>query len=61
VPVRSHPKLEPITVNVTPSIRVELERIANREILSLSDVVRRACRFEIERSAERDEEQRDGR
>lgn len=58
--VRSHPKLEPITVNVTPSIRVELERIANREVRSLSDVVRRACRFEIARSAERDEARGDG-
>jgi hypothetical protein len=55
VPARSHPKLEPITVNVTPSIRDGLEKIADREVLSLSDVVRRACRFEIERSADRDE------
>jgi hypothetical protein len=46
---RSPSKLTPLTVNVTPPIRDGLQRIAEREVLSLSDVVRRACRAEIER------------
>jgi hypothetical protein len=42
-------KLTPLTVNVTPPIRAGLERIADREVLSLSDVARRAFLAEIER------------
>jgi hypothetical protein len=47
----------PLTINVTTPIRDELQRIADREVLSQSDVVRRACLNEIER--DRDEAARD--
>jgi hypothetical protein len=46
---RSHPKLQPLTVNVTDPIRDGLQKIPDREVLSLSDVVRRACLAELER------------
>lgn len=48
-PDRSHPKFQPLTINVTDPIRDGLQKIADREVLSLSDVVRRACLAEIER------------
>jgi hypothetical protein len=50
-PDSSHPKFQPLTVNVTDPIRDGLQKIADREILSLSDVVRRACLAEIKRRA----------
>ena len=48
-PDRSQPKFQPLTINLTDPIRDGLQKIADREVLSLSDVVRRACRAEIER------------
>ena len=45
-------KLTPLTINVTGPIRAGLQAIAEREVLSLSDVVRRACLAEIERDRE---------
>jgi hypothetical protein len=46
---RPNPRLSPLTVNVTPAIRAGLEKVADREVLSLSDVARRAFREEIAR------------
>jgi len=51
---RSHPKFAPLTVNVTDPIRTGLQQIADREVLSLSDVARRAFVKEIERQREED-------
>jgi hypothetical protein len=56
---RPQSKLQPLTINVTDPIRDALQKIADREILSLSDVARRAFRAEILRrgaEAERDAE-----
>lgn len=58
-PDRSQPKLQPLTINVTDPIRAGLQAIADREVLSLSDVVRRACRVEIERHSPPTSEARD--
>ena len=58
-PDRSHSKLQPLTINVTDPIRDGLQKIADREVLSLSDVVRRACRAEIERRDRREAERDD--
>jgi hypothetical protein len=48
-PDRAQPKFQPLTINLTDSIREGLRKIADREVLSLSDVVRRACSAEISR------------
>ena len=44
---QSQPKLQPLTVNVTEPIRRGLEQIARSEVISLSDVARRAFVREI--------------
>jgi hypothetical protein len=48
-PDHSRPRLQPLTVNVTGPLRDGLQRIADSEDLSLSDVARRAFRAEIKR------------
>jgi hypothetical protein len=48
-PDRAQPKFQPLTINLTEPIREGLQKIADREAISLSDIARRAFRAEIER------------
>jgi hypothetical protein len=41
-------RFQPLTVMLPPQMRTQLQRLADQDMLTLSDVVRRACRREIE-------------
>jgi hypothetical protein len=55
---RPHPKFRTVSVYVTEPIHEGASRIAARELVSLSAIVRRALRAEIERQ-DRDKAARD--
>ena len=46
---RSHPKFQPITINLPPQLRADLQAIADREVGTLSYIIRRACLAAVER------------
>jgi hypothetical protein len=45
--------LQPLTISIPPALRADLQALADRELTTLSHVVRRACISEIERRRDR--------